>query len=115
VHNASFVRRRHPNLVADLGFAQMEALAHVDGGQGAESVRDMLNEYPYEGCPATCPVEAVNLLFASRIASDRGQEDAARFLSSPATQRCLPEGTTNRPREGGATAGQGSARSRRWS
>lgn len=87
VHDASFVRRRHPNLVADLDFARIEALAHVDGGQGRESVRDMLNEYPYKGCPASCPMEAVNLLFASRIASDRGQKEAARCLSSPATRR----------------------------
>lgn len=80
VHDASFVRRRHPTLVADLDFARIEALAHVDGGQGGESVRDMLNEYPYDGCPASCPMESVALLFASRIASARGQDEAPRVL-----------------------------------
>jgi hypothetical protein len=38
----------------------------VDGGQEEGSVQDMLNEYPYSGCPASCPKDAVNMLFAGR-------------------------------------------------
>lgn len=70
MRDASFVRRRDPNLVAALNFARFEALAHVDDGQGEDSVQDMLNEYPHGECPASCPMEAVNLLFAGRLALD---------------------------------------------
>jgi hypothetical protein len=66
VHEAVLVRRRHPALVEALEFAEIEAGAHVDGGQEEASVQDMLNEYPYSGCPASCPKDAVTLLFAGR-------------------------------------------------
>ncbi len=66
VHEAVLVRRRHPALVDALEFAEFEAGAHVDGGQEEGSVQDMLNEYPYSGCPASCPKDAVTMLFAGR-------------------------------------------------
>ena len=66
VHEAVLVRRRHPALAEALGFAEFEAGAHVGGGQEEGSVQDMLNEYPYSGCPASCPKEAVTMLFAGR-------------------------------------------------
>jgi hypothetical protein len=66
VHDAVFVRRRHPALAEALGFAECEAGAHVGGGQEEGSVQDRLNEYPYSECPASCPKDAVTMLFAGR-------------------------------------------------
>ena len=66
VHEAVLVRRRHPALVEALEFAEFEVGAHVDGGQEEGSVQNMLNEYPYSGCPASCPKDAVTMLFAGR-------------------------------------------------
>ena len=60
---ALFVRGRDPALAEALGFAKIEGQAHVEGGQDEESVQDMLNEYPYGECPASCPTEAVAILF----------------------------------------------------
>jgi len=68
VHDALLVRRRHPALVEALEFAEFEAGAHVDGGQEEASAQDMLNEYPYGGCPASRPKDAVTMLFAGRAA-----------------------------------------------
>jgi hypothetical protein len=73
VHEAVLVRRRHPALVEALEFAEIEAGAHVDGGQEEGSVQDMLNEYPYGGCPASCPKDAVTLLFAGLAGAGRRQ------------------------------------------
>jgi hypothetical protein len=66
VRDAVFVRRRHPALGEALGFAEIEAGAHVGDGQEEESVQDMLNEYPYGECPASCPKEALTMLFSGR-------------------------------------------------
>ena len=63
LREAPFVRLRNPELSDALAFAEMEAGAHVEGGQDEVSVRDMLNTYPYGGCGASCPVEAVSKLF----------------------------------------------------
>jgi hypothetical protein len=68
---ASFVRRRHAALVGALEFAGEEALSHLDLGQDEASAQDMLNEYPYEECPAPCPKEAVGQLFGGRKSADR--------------------------------------------
>jgi len=32
----------------------------------ARSGQDMLNGYPHSGCPASCPKDAVTMLFAGR-------------------------------------------------
>jgi hypothetical protein len=66
VHEAVLVRRRHPALVEALEFAEFEAGAHVGCGQEGGSVQDMLKEYPYGGCPTSCPKSAVTMLFAGR-------------------------------------------------
>jgi hypothetical protein len=71
IRAASFVRRRHPGLVDALEFAKFECLEHADLGQSEVSVQDMLNEFPYGECPASCPKEAVALLFRGRKAADR--------------------------------------------
>jgi hypothetical protein len=71
LHEASFMGRRHPALVEDLRFAEVECLAHVDIGQDEDSVQDMLNEYPHAGCSASCPKKAVALLFARRAGLER--------------------------------------------
>lgn len=63
LRQARFVRGRNPALAEALGFARIEAQAHVEGGQYDESVQDMLNEYPYGECPAPCATEAVAILF----------------------------------------------------
>ena len=63
VRQALFVRGRNPALAEALGFAKIEGQAHVEGGQDEASVQDMLNEYPYGECPASCPTEAVAILF----------------------------------------------------
>ena len=63
LRQALFVRGRNPALAEALGFAKIEGQAHVEGGQYEESVQDMLNEYPYGECPASCATEAVAMLF----------------------------------------------------
>ncbi len=63
LRQALFVRGRNPALDEALGFAKIEGQAHVEGGQDEESVQDMLNEYPYGECPASCATEAVAMLF----------------------------------------------------
>ena len=63
LRQALFVRGRNPAMAEALGFAKIEGQAHVEGGQDEESVQDMLNEYPYGECPASCPTEAVAILF----------------------------------------------------
>ena len=63
LRQALFVRGRNPALAEALGFAKIEGQAHVEGGQHEESVQDMLNEYPYGECPASCATEAVAMLF----------------------------------------------------
>jgi hypothetical protein len=78
LHAASFTRRRHPALVGALEFAESEGLSHVELGQDEASVQDMLNEFPYGGCPASCPKDAVGLLFRGRKAPDRRRSTGAR-------------------------------------
>jgi hypothetical protein len=63
LRQALFVRRRNPALAEALSFAKIEGQAHVEGGHDEASVQDMLNEYPYSECPASCPTEAVAMLF----------------------------------------------------
>ena len=63
IRGASFVRRRHPALRDALEFAEEEGMSHVEYGQSEASVQDMLNEFPYSECPASCPKEAVGILF----------------------------------------------------
>jgi hypothetical protein len=62
LRQALFVRGRHPALAEALRFAKIEGQAHVEGGQDEASVQDMLNEYPYGECPASCATEAVAML-----------------------------------------------------
>jgi hypothetical protein len=69
VRQALFVKGRNPALAEALGFAQIEGQAHAEGGQCEESVQDMLNEYPYGECPASCPREAVAILFRPQVCS----------------------------------------------
>ena len=62
---ARFLRRRHPALCEAIGFAEIEAGAHADGGQPEDSVQAMLNTCPYGECGASCPDEAVAALFGA--------------------------------------------------
>jgi len=87
VRDAVFVRRRHPALAEALGFAEFEAGAHVGGGQDEGSVQDMLNEYPYSGCPASCPKEAVTMLFAGRAGARARQPKKPGMPVPTVTQR----------------------------
>ena len=77
LRQAPFVRLRNPELAESLGFAEIEAGAHVGEGQDALSVQDMLNTYPYAGCGASCPAEAVSLLFGVSNVSNAGERRPA--------------------------------------
>ena len=66
LREAPFVRLRGLELAESLGFAECEADAHLGEGQDALSVQDMLNTYPYAGCGASCPAEAVPMLFCAQ-------------------------------------------------
>jgi len=65
LREASFVRLRAPELAEDLDFAEFEAEAHLEEGQDALSVQDMLNTYPYAECGDSYPAVAVPLLFCA--------------------------------------------------
>lgn len=65
LRRARFLKRRHPALREAMGFAEIEAGAHAEGGQPEDSVQAMLNTYPYGECEASCPDEAVASLFGS--------------------------------------------------
>jgi len=59
---APFVRLRNPALSDALDFAELEAGAHAEYQEDG-SIQDMLNTYPHHECGASCPAEAVALLF----------------------------------------------------
>jgi hypothetical protein len=80
LERAPFLSRRQPALREAITFAEMEARAHVEGGQDEASVQDMLNEYPYGECPASCPTEAVAMLFQPRCVL---HDTASRFGAAP--------------------------------
>ena len=65
LERARFLRRRHPALREAMGFAEIEAGAHAEDGQPEDSVQAMLNTYPYGECEASCPDEAVAILFGA--------------------------------------------------
>jgi len=65
LREAPFVRLRAPELADSLDFAEFEADAHLEEGQDAPSVQEMLNTYPYPECGAGCPDDAIALLFCA--------------------------------------------------
>ena len=82
LERAQFLSRRQPALREAMAFAEMEARAHVEGGQDEASVQDMLNEYPYGECPASCPTEAVAMLFQPRCVL----HDTASRIGAPSSR-----------------------------
>lgn len=87
IRGASFVRRRHPALVDALEFAEEEGMSHAELGQSEVSVQDMLNEFPYGECPASCPKEAVRLRFGGRTSPDRRRPTVSAVHEKPRARR----------------------------
>jgi hypothetical protein len=80
LERAQFLGRRHSALREAMAFAEMEVGAHAEGGQPEETVQAMLNTYPHGECEASCPIEAVSVLFGvtPRSSLDRERPTSLR-------------------------------------
>ena len=63
IHQARIVRGRNPALVEALGFAQFEGQGALKGGRTKRPFKTCSTRYPYGECPASCPTEALAMLF----------------------------------------------------